>query len=97
MVFPKRRVWCWLTASAQNVKKAIEEDGRKCLALAYDLMDSSNVKTVVEKHMQEYGRLDILVNNASKQIMCKDIADIELENVESTFRSNILAMFALTK
>lgn len=90
-------MWCWLTASAQNVKKAIEEDGRKCLTLAYDLMDSSNVKTVVEKHMQEYGRLDILVNNASKQIMCKDIADIELENVESTFRSNILAMFALTK
>ncbi len=37
------------------------------------------------------------VNNASKQIMCKDFAEIDLENVESTFRSNILQMFAITK
>ena len=83
--------------SAQIVKKAIEKDGRKCLCLPYDLMDASNVKSVVEKHLAEHGRLDILVNNASKQIMCKDLSDIELDNVESTFRSNILAMFALTK
>lgn len=44
-----------------------------------------------------YKRIDTLVNNASKQIMCAEFADIDLENVESTFRSNILQMFAITK
>lgn len=44
-----------------------------------------------------YGDINVLVNNASKQIMCKDFADINLEDVESTFRSNILQMFAVTK
>ena len=44
-----------------------------------------------------YGRVDVLVNNASKQIMAQDFADIDLDNVESTFRSNILQMFAMTK
>jgi NAD(P)-dependent dehydrogenase (short-subunit alcohol dehydrogenase family) len=38
-----------------------------------------------------------LVNNASKQVMCKDFAEIDLDNVESTFRSNILQMFAVTE
>lgn len=65
-------------SSAQNVKKAIEKDGRKCLTLAYDLMDENNVKEIVDKHIKEYGRLDILVNNASKQIMCKNIEDIKV-------------------
>lgn len=83
--------------SAQNVKKAIEKDGGKCLTLALDLMQADNAKKVVDEHLKAYGRLDILVNNASKQIMCKQVEDIELENVESTFRSNILGMFALTK
>ena len=60
-------------------------------------MDSKNAEDVVKKHIDQYGRLDILVNNASKQIMCEAIENIDLDNVESTFRSNILAMFALTK
>ncbi|WVR06278.1 hypothetical protein IAU60_003308 [Kwoniella sp. DSM 27419] len=82
---------------AQKVKKAIEADGQKCLTLALDLMKSENAKKVVDEHLKAYGKLDVLVNNASKQIMCENIADIDLENVESTFRSNILGMFALTK
>ncbi|KAK1925374.1 putative oxidoreductase [Papiliotrema laurentii] len=82
---------------AQNVKKAIEADGQRCLTIAHDLMDADKAFSVVEKHLKEFGRLDILVNNASKQIMCENIADIDLNNVESTFRSNILAMFAITK
>jgi NAD(P)-dependent dehydrogenase (short-subunit alcohol dehydrogenase family) len=91
--------------SAQDVKKAIEEDpqckGRKVLLVPADLMDEANCKDVVEKHIKEYGHLEILVNNvssnpdriedvhgpliwilpymqASKQIMCKDLADIDV-------------------
>ncbi|KAI9631936.1 putative oxidoreductase [Dioszegia hungarica] len=82
---------------ADRVKKAIEADGGECLCLALDLMKEESVKKVVDEHIKKYGGLDILVNNASKQMMCDDIADINLGDVESTFRSNILGMFALTK
>jgi len=60
-------------------------------------MDPKNCEKLVSKHIGEHGRLDILVNNASKQIMEESITEINLDNVESTFRSNILAMFAITK
>ncbi|CAD6923164.1 unnamed protein product [Tilletia caries] len=66
--------------------------------IAGDLMDVAHVQDLVKRHIERYGgRLDILVNNASKQIPCADFAEIDLNNVESTFRSNILAMHALTK
>ncbi|WVQ80512.1 hypothetical protein IAT38_002617 [Cryptococcus sp. DSM 104549] len=82
---------------AQKVKKAIEADGQQCLTLALDLMDAANCSKVIDEHLKKFGKLDILVNNASKQIMSQSIEEIKLDDVESTFRSNILAMFALTK
>jgi NADP-dependent 3-hydroxy acid dehydrogenase YdfG len=66
--------------SADRTKKAIEEDGGECLCLALDLMKEENVKKVVDEHMKKYGALDILVNNASKQMMCEDIADIKVSS-----------------
>ena len=44
-----------------------------------------------------HGRIDVLVNNAGKQILCRNFEEINLDDVESTFRSNILQMFAITK
>lgn len=41
--------------------------------------------------------LDILVNNASKQIQCKDLADIDMDNVNDTFQTNIIAYIGVTK
>lgn len=87
----------FLLLSAQNVKKQIESEGRQCLTLALDLMIEGNCKKAVDEHISKYGGLSCLVNNASKQVKCADLAEIDLEKVESTFRSNILAMFALTK
>ncbi|KAH6633902.1 hypothetical protein B0J18DRAFT_442167 [Chaetomium sp. MPI-SDFR-AT-0129] len=51
----------------------------------------------VSIYVDAFGDLHVLVNNASKQIMCEEFTDIDMENVESTFRSNILQMFAVTK
>jgi len=82
---------------AKRTQAAIEKDGRKCVTLALDLMKAENCQAVVDQHLKEHGKLDVLVNNASKQIMAKHLEEIDLNNVESTFRSNILAMFALTK
>ncbi len=44
-----------------------------------------------------FGEINVLVNNAGKQSMCKNFQEIDLDMVESIFRSNILAMLAITK
>jgi NADP-dependent 3-hydroxy acid dehydrogenase YdfG len=75
----------------------VEKEGHKCLLIPGDLMDYAKCKEAVQKHVDAFGTIHVLVNNASKQMMCEDFAEINLDNVESTFRSNILQMFAMTK
>jgi len=82
---------------ADDTKKMVEKEGRKCLLVAGDLMINDTCQKAVSSHMDKYGDLNILVNNASKQFFCEDFSEINLDNVESTFRSNILQMFAITK
>lgn len=82
---------------AKATKEAVEREGRACLLIPGNLMDNNTCKSAVDQHVKKFGRVDILVNNASKQIMCTNFADIDLGNVESTFQSNIIQMFAMTK
>jgi len=82
---------------AEDTKALVEKEKRKCLLIPFDLTNWKDCKKIVDKHVEEYGKLDILVNNAGKQIMVEDFEKIDLDNVESTFRTNILQMFALTK
>lgn len=82
---------------AQETKKMVEKEGKECLLIPGNLMDNETCRKAVEKHVEKFGIIHTLVNNAGKQIMCPDLADIKLEDVESTFRSNIISMFALTK
>ncbi|KAH8914133.1 NAD(P)-binding protein [Atractiella rhizophila] len=82
---------------AQQTKKMVEDEGRSCLTLAYDLENYDNCKKAVDQHIQKFGALDILINNASKQTMEENFENIDLSIVESTFRSNVIQMFAMTK
>ena len=82
---------------ADDTIRVIEREGRKGLSIAFDLENFKNARSVVDRHVAEFGRVDVLVNNASKQMMTEDFADIDLDQVESVFRSNILQMFAMTK
>lgn len=82
---------------AEDTKKMVEKEGRQCLLIPGDLMDYTKCKDAVQKHVDAFGVVHVLVNNASKQMMCEDFVDIEMDNVESTFRSNVLQMFAMTK
>ncbi|KAF8665414.1 hypothetical protein AX16_000433 [Volvariella volvacea WC 439] len=87
---------------AQEAKKMIEASGSRVTLTCLDLMEEQNCKALVEDHVRNFGGLNILVNNAAKQMhelcfMCKDFKDIDLSDVESTFKSNILQMFAVTK
>ena len=59
------------------------------MQIVANLENDDDCKRIVDEHVKKFGRIDVLVNNASKQITCKNIADIEPENVRSTFHSNI--------
>ncbi|KAJ7071984.1 putative oxidoreductase [Mycena amicta] len=82
---------------AENTQSRIEKEGRTCLLVSANLMNDAECKHVVEQHITRFGRIDVLINNASKQIQCPDLAEIDLDNVRSTFNSNIVGMIALTK
>lgn len=84
-------------SDAEDVRAWIERKGRRCELIAVDLRKEENCKKIVDEHMARYGRLDVLVNNAARQSMCMNFEDIDLADVESTFRLNILAIFAITK
>lgn len=82
---------------ADEVKSRIEGLGRKCLQIPGDIKDENVCKDLVEKVIKEYGRIDILVNNAAEQHFCSDITQMDGESIVSTFHTNIISMFYLTK
>lgn len=82
---------------ASTTKELVEQSGQRCLLLSGDIGDESFCKEVVEKTVGEFGSVDILVNNAGEQHPQKSILDISTEQLEKTFKTNIFAMFHLTK
>lgn len=82
---------------ARETQRHIEQEGRKCLLIAGDIGDEDFCKSAVEKTIQEFGKLDILVNNAAEQHPQKSIEDITKEQLERTFRTNIFGYFFMTK
>jgi len=82
---------------AEETKQAVEKEGRKCLLLPGDVTDSAFCRDAVERTVKEYGRLDILVNNAAYQEEQKRPEDISDEQFDKTFKTNIYGYFYMTK
>jgi NAD(P)-dependent dehydrogenase (short-subunit alcohol dehydrogenase family) len=82
---------------AKETKKLVEEQGRRCLTIAGDIGDETFCQQMVQQTVDEFGKLDILVNNAAEQHPQESIEDISAEQLERTFRTNIFSMFYLTK
>jgi NAD(P)-dependent dehydrogenase (short-subunit alcohol dehydrogenase family) len=82
---------------ANETKRQVEQESRRCLLIAGDIGDPAFCEQVVEQTVRELGKLDILVNNAAEQHPQKRLEDISAEQLERTFRTNIFAMFYLTK
>jgi NAD(P)-dependent dehydrogenase (short-subunit alcohol dehydrogenase family) len=85
------------TKEAHEVKKLVENEGRRAVLVPGDLKDASHCRDVIQRAVEELGGIDILVNNAAHQATFKDIGDISDEEWEITFQTNIHAMFYLTK
>jgi NAD(P)-dependent dehydrogenase (short-subunit alcohol dehydrogenase family) len=82
---------------ARETKQWVEQAGRKAVLVKGDVQHVDHCRSIVETAVRELGGLDILVNNAAHQATFKDLADISDEEWEGTFRTNIHAMFYLTK
>jgi NAD(P)-dependent dehydrogenase (short-subunit alcohol dehydrogenase family) len=84
-------------SDAEETKRQVEEEGRRCLLIAGDVGDEAFCGEAVERTVSELGRLDILVNNAAEQHPQDSIEKISAEQLERTFRTNIFSFFFLTK
>lgn len=82
---------------AEEVKKIIEDEGNKALLLPYDLRDDHVATEIVEKTVEEFGALDILVLNAGQQISHTKLSDLPMQQVHDTFKVNIISMFETVK
>ena len=82
---------------AEKTKRCIEAEGRRCLLMAGDVKDAALCREVVEKTVAEFGKLDILVNNAAFQEHAESLEDITEEHFDETLRTNVYGYFYMAK
>lgn len=82
---------------ADKTAKLIEKYGGKALTIKTDLSDDENCLQVVDQVIQEFGQLNVLVNNAGKQFPTKDFLTITPDQLQETFSTNIYSMFYLSQ
>lgn len=82
---------------AQETKRLVEAEGKRCLLIKGDIGDEQLCQQAVQQTVKEFGHLDILVNNAAEQHPQESIENISAEQLERTFRTNIFSMFYMAK
>jgi NAD(P)-dependent dehydrogenase (short-subunit alcohol dehydrogenase family) len=82
---------------ARETQAAVEREGRRCTTMAGDVGDERWCRRVVELTVERLGHLDVLVNNAAEQHPQDGLEKISAEQLERTFRTNVFAMFFLSK
>jgi NAD(P)-dependent dehydrogenase (short-subunit alcohol dehydrogenase family) len=82
---------------AKDTARYVEEAGRRCVLVAGDLADRAHAKTIIPKAVQEFGRVDVLVNNAAFQMSHETLDEVSDEEWDHTLAVNLSAMFTLCK
>lgn len=82
---------------AQETKRLVEQEGRRCLVLAGDVGDERFCRESIARIVRDFGRLDVLVNNAAEQHPQETIEKITADQLERTFRTNIFSYFYMAK
>jgi NAD(P)-dependent dehydrogenase (short-subunit alcohol dehydrogenase family) len=84
-------------ADARETARHVEAAGRRCVLVPGDIAEAAHCRAIIERAVNELGRIDILVNNAAFQRTYGSLEDIPDEEWSYTFRTNIEAMFHLAK
>lgn len=84
-------------SDAEETVQAVNQTGSKAFAVRGDVSEESHCRGLVDKVFQEFGRLDILVNNCAFQKPRDNIIEIPSEEFDYTFKTNVYSMFYLCK
>ena len=82
---------------AEETRRLVEAEGSRAILFAGDVGDDMFCWESVERTYEEFGRIDILVNNAAEQHETKDPADLSAQQLEQTFRTNVFSQFHMTR
>jgi len=84
-------------SDARETVRVVEASGRRCIAVPGDIQDEAHCKAIVDRAVKEFGKVDVLINNAAFQMSRDDISEIETEEFDRTMKTNLYAMFWLCK
>ncbi len=82
---------------ARETERLVKEAGREAVLVAGDLSDPAHCRAVVDRAVQAFGRVDVLVSNAAHQATLNRLEDISDEEWRTTFAVNVDPLFYLTK
>lgn len=82
---------------AQDTATYVERAGRTCVLVPGDLADRAHAKTIIPTAVEEFGRVDVLVNNAAFQMTRETLEEVPDEEWDHTLATNLSAMFTLCK
>ena len=85
------------TEDAEETKRLVEEKGKKILVIESDISSEENCKQIIKQVLSEFGKIDVLVNNAAVQFPQETIEDITADQMKQTFETNIFSNFYLVK
>ena len=84
-------------SDAQETAAVIEKAGRKCVSMSGDIRDEKHCLAIIEYAVKEFGKIDVLVNNAAYQVSRERIEDVTTEDFDRIFKTNVYAMFWLCR
>jgi NAD(P)-dependent dehydrogenase (short-subunit alcohol dehydrogenase family) len=84
-------------SDAEDTCRWVEKAERKAIRLPGDIRDEQHCEALIDRAFEEFGRLDILVNNAAFQRTYESIEDISTDEFDASFRTNVYAMFWLCR
>ncbi len=84
-------------ADADETRAWVKKAGRRCLQLPGDIRDRDHCATLVARTVETFGRLDVLVNNAAAQTINDGLDDIDDDEMQAAFSTNVFAMIRLAK
>lgn len=82
---------------AYKTKDLVEKEGRRCMLMKGDIGNEEFCHKAVEEVTGEFGKLNILVNNAAEQHPAKEIKELDTDMMRKTFETNIFSMFYLVQ
>jgi NAD(P)-dependent dehydrogenase (short-subunit alcohol dehydrogenase family) len=82
---------------AEDTKRAVEKEGRRCITISGDVADPEFCKEAVNRTVKELGALDILVNNAAFQEHVQDFLDLTPEHFDRTLKTNLYGYFFMAQ